>query len=259
MHVPVAGRDATVAHHDGDLVQRLGQQGPEIPVVGGRTQIGAWVALDRLVEVRELARVAQEEYRRVVADHVPVAFLGIELQCESADVAFGIGRAALAGHGGEAGEHPGLLADRAEDLRSRVFRDVVGDGEGAEGAGALGMHAPLRYHLADEVGQLFVEPHVLRQQGTARAGGKAVLVVRHRRAELGGEVGDGTLLPAIGWLAHDRLLYCRPTRGRPGWPANVASDDENRQSNDVVVSIGVGYGNARAVSPRHVAVAGHPQ
>jgi hypothetical protein len=26
VHVAVAGRDAAVAHHDGDLVQRLGQQ-----------------------------------------------------------------------------------------------------------------------------------------------------------------------------------------------------------------------------------------
>jgi hypothetical protein len=29
-------------------------------------------------EVRELQRVAHEKYRRIVADHVPVAFFGIE-------------------------------------------------------------------------------------------------------------------------------------------------------------------------------------
>ena len=34
VHVAVAGGDAAVAHHDGDLVQRFGQQRPPVPVVG---------------------------------------------------------------------------------------------------------------------------------------------------------------------------------------------------------------------------------
>ena len=121
VHVAVAGGDATVAHHDGDLVQRLRQQGPPVPVVGGAAQVGARVALDHLVEVGELARIADEEHRGVVAHHVPVAFLGVELQREAADVALGVGRAALAGDGGEAGEHLGLLADLREDLRAGVL------------------------------------------------------------------------------------------------------------------------------------------
>ena len=77
----------------------------------GAAQVGARVALDRVVEVGELQRVAEEEHRRVVADHVPVAFLGVELQREAADVALGVGRAALAGDGGEAGEHLASVAD----------------------------------------------------------------------------------------------------------------------------------------------------
>src|SRR5256885_13923015 len=32
VHVAVAARNAPVAHDDGDLVQRLGQAGPEVPV-----------------------------------------------------------------------------------------------------------------------------------------------------------------------------------------------------------------------------------
>ena len=32
---------AAFAHHDRDLVQRLGQLGPEVPVVAGAAQIGA--------------------------------------------------------------------------------------------------------------------------------------------------------------------------------------------------------------------------
>ena len=90
------------------------------------------VALHGVVEVRELERIAQEEDRRVVAHQVPVAFLGVELHGKAADVALGIGRAALSGHGGEADEEIGLLADLGEDLGFGVPGDVVGDGEGAD-------------------------------------------------------------------------------------------------------------------------------
>jgi tetratricopeptide (TPR) repeat protein len=73
VHVAEALRDAAVGHDDRHLVQRFGQQGPEIPVVVGAAQPGARVALDRVVEVGEAQRIAEEEHRRVVADDVPVA------------------------------------------------------------------------------------------------------------------------------------------------------------------------------------------
>src|SRR3546814_4794932 len=59
--------------------------------------------------------------------------------------------------------------------------------------------SPLRDHLAYEVAELFMQPHVLRQQRAARAGGEAVLVVGHRSAELGSEMGG---LGLVGRLAH---------------------------------------------------------
>ena len=61
-------------------------------------------------EVLELRRVADEEDRRVVADQVVVALLGVELQREAARVADGVGEALLAGHGREAREHRRALA-----------------------------------------------------------------------------------------------------------------------------------------------------
>ncbi len=61
-------------------------------------------------EVRKFQRVAHEEYRRIVADHVPVALFGIEAQREAADVAFGVGGAALTRDGREAQESLGLFA-----------------------------------------------------------------------------------------------------------------------------------------------------
>jgi len=116
MHVAEALRNAAIGHDDRDLVQRLRQQRPEIPVVIRAAQPGARVALDRMVEVREPQRIAEEEHRCVVADDVPVTLLGIELEGGAADVAFRIGGAALTGHRREAREHRRLLADLGKDL-----------------------------------------------------------------------------------------------------------------------------------------------
>ena len=198
VHVAVGCRNAAVAHDDGDLVQGFGQRGPEIPVVLGAAHVGARVALDRVVEVGELQRVAQEEHRRIVADHVPVAFLGVELDGETADVSLGIGRAALPGHGGEAGEQLGFLADLRKDLGAGVFGDVVRDGEGAVGGGTLGVHTPLRDHLAAEVGELLQEPDILQQLRAARACGHRILVVDDGRAGVGGQLLAHVCLPS--WL-----------------------------------------------------------
>ena len=181
VHVAEAFRDAAVGHHDGHLVQRLGQQGPEVPVVVGAAQAGARVALDRVIEVGEAQRIAEEEHRRVVADDVPVAFLGVELQRGAADVALRIRRAALAGDGGEAHEHRRLLADGAEDLRPGEAGDVVRHGEGAVGAPAFRVHPPLRDHLAVEMRQLLDQPDILQQRRAARTCGHDVGVVGNRQ------------------------------------------------------------------------------
>ena len=186
VHVAVGIRDAAFAHGDGDLVQRFGQGGPEIPVVGGRAQVGLRIALDRPVEIRELVRVAQEEDRGVVADQVPVAFFGVELHGKAADIAFRIGSAAFAGNGGEAHESFGFLADLGEDLGFGVLGDVMGDGELAKSARAFGVHAPFRDHLAVKMGQLFQVPDILQQHGAARTGGHGILIIGYRCAGSGG-------------------------------------------------------------------------
>ena len=62
-----------------------------------------------------------------------------------------------------------FLPTCGEELRPGVLGDVVGDGEGAEGAGALGVHPALGDDLAVEVGQLLQEPDVLQQHRTPRA------------------------------------------------------------------------------------------
>ena len=56
--------------------------------------------------------VLDEEDGDVVADQIPVAFLGVELDGEAADIAGDIGGALVAGDGGEAHEDGGLFRRR---------------------------------------------------------------------------------------------------------------------------------------------------
>ncbi|MCY1199042.1 hypothetical protein D9M72_104360 [compost metagenome] len=98
VHMTPTARDAAVAHDNGDLVQRFGQAGPEVPVVLGASQAGTRVALHGVVQIGELERIAEEEHWRVVAHQVPVAFFRVELDRKAADVPLGIGRTTLAGH-----------------------------------------------------------------------------------------------------------------------------------------------------------------
>ena len=186
VHVAVGSGNAPVAHDDGDLVQRLGQRGPEVPVVLGAAQVGAGISLDGVVEVGEFERIAQEEDRRVVAHQVPVALLGVELHGKTPDVPLGVGSAALAGHRGKAQEKIGLLADFGKNLGLGVAGDVVGDGKGAIGAGTLGVHAAFGDYLPVEVGKFLQIPDILQQHRAARSGGHGVLVV-----------DDGSAVP--GW------------------------------------------------------------
>ena len=145
------------------------------------------MALLGVDELGELVRVADEEHRGVVAHHVPVALLGVELEGKAAHVALRVRGAALAGHGGEAQERLGLLADLGEKRGARVARHVVGDGKGAVRRRALGVHHALRDALAVEVLHLLQELHVLHEQRAACARGQGILVVGDGRAVGGGQ------------------------------------------------------------------------
>ena len=125
VHMTVGSRNAAVAHDNGDLVQRLGQRGPEVPVVAGAAHVGAGVPLDSVVEVGELERIAQEEYGRVVTHQVPVSLVGIELYCKTPDVTLSVGSATLAGYRGETREEIGLLPHLREYLGQRVMSWVT--------------------------------------------------------------------------------------------------------------------------------------
>ena len=102
VHVPIGVWDSSVAHDDGDLVERLGKGAPEIPVVLGAAHVRAGVPFHGVVEVGELQGIAQEEDRRVVPHQVPVPLLGVEFHREAPNIALGVGGAAFASDGRKA-------------------------------------------------------------------------------------------------------------------------------------------------------------
>jgi len=74
VHLPLGARQAALAHQIGDLVRALRIVGPEIPLHVIVAQTAVRQTLLAANEVGKLHRVAHEEYRRVVADEVVVAF-----------------------------------------------------------------------------------------------------------------------------------------------------------------------------------------
>jgi hypothetical protein len=61
---------------------------PEV-VVGclGLRNLVVWLRLDSVNEIWELDSILNEEHRDVIANNVPVAFIGVELDSESTDIA----------------------------------------------------------------------------------------------------------------------------------------------------------------------------
>ena len=99
VHLPPGLRNAPVAHQPGHHVSQLRGQCPEVPLHVMVAQVAVGAALLGTDEVLELHRIADEEYRRVVPDHVVVALACVELQREPPRIAPRVGAAALARDG----------------------------------------------------------------------------------------------------------------------------------------------------------------
>ena len=183
LHGAVRRRQAARAEHHRHHVHGLGRLADEVenPVRVLPVEVHR-VGLLGVDEVRELDRVADEEDGQVVADEVPVAVLGVELEREASGVAHQLGGVPAAGDGREAQGCLGALALGLEQLCAgevgdrQVAAPAVGL-EVAERGGATGVNDPLRDALAIEVADLLEELIVLERRRPARADAALVLVV----------------------------------------------------------------------------------
>jgi hypothetical protein len=96
LHHAIAARDGAIGHRPHQHVRDLGHQRGESPrrcraptAACGMAKCGSGLAAWH--QVGKLHRVLDEEDRDVVADEIPVAFVGIELHREATDVPGGIG------------------------------------------------------------------------------------------------------------------------------------------------------------------------
>ena len=128
-------------------------------------------------EIGKLHRVLDEEDGNVVADEIPVAFVGVELDGEAAHVARGVGRAAFAEHGREAHEHRGLLAGLREERRPRQRLHRLVAFEKTVRRRAARVDDALGNALVVEVRDLFAQNEVFEQRRSAKARLEGVLVV----------------------------------------------------------------------------------
>src|SRR5690606_16049528 len=123
-----------------------------------------------------------EEDGYVVADQVPVAFIGVELDREAANVARGVLGAPLAGNRREPHEHRRLLAGLREDGRAGELRKRLVALEEAVRGRSPRVNDPLGDALVVEVRDLLAQDEVLEQRRPAKAGLQRALVVRERHA-----------------------------------------------------------------------------
>ena len=123
----------------------------------------------------ELHRVAHEEHRGVVANHVEVAFVGVELQRESTDVTPRVGATEFTGDRGETSQHRGFLA-LLQEAGLGVLRDVSGGLEVSEGPRSLGVRLALGDVLAVEMGQGVNQVGVVQQHWAVGTDGQGVFV-----------------------------------------------------------------------------------
>lgn len=166
VHEAVAVGDTAVTHQHHDLVDRLGVLGKVVPEHGAvvtAAEVGGWVALLRVDEVRELGWVAKEEDGRVVGHEVPIALFGPELHGEATRVTGTVVRALLATDGAEADSDRTHFA-RFEEIRRTQVIKRVGRLVVAVGSGALCVDDTLRDSLAVEVREQVDEMEVLEQQ-----------------------------------------------------------------------------------------------
>ena len=167
-------RDGAIGHDPHHHVHRFRGQRNEIPEgIVGRCRLrkaAIRLHLDGVDQVREFDRVLDEKDGDIVADQIPVPFLGIELDGEPAHIARRIDRTGSARHRRNTREQRRLLAHFSQDLGRCVLRERMRQFEVAMHCRTTRMHDALWNALVVEVRNFFTKDEIFQQRGTARVG-----------------------------------------------------------------------------------------
>ncbi|MNZ98218.1 hypothetical protein D3C78_1174950 [compost metagenome] len=119
--------------------------------------------------IREFDRIANEEYRQVVAYYIIVAFLRIKLHCKAARVTRSFRRASRIDDSREPDKYRRLLSSLLEQMSLRMLRHAVLRTEYAVCACAACMNDALRNAFPVEMRQLLQQMIILQQGRSALA------------------------------------------------------------------------------------------
>ena len=163
-----------------DLVDGLGRQGKKVPEHVWIFQVGFGISLLRVDEVRELEWIADKEDRGVIAHHVIVAFLGVELDSESAWITLCICGSLFPAHRGEADEEVGAFSYLGKEPCLGVLCHIMGAFKVAVCSGTFGVDDTLRDAFPVKMSQLFKQVNVLHEYRPGVGRCHTVLVVINR-------------------------------------------------------------------------------
>lgn len=102
------------------------------------------LGLARVDDIGELESILDEENRNVVADNVPVTFLGVELHGKSTNISDGIRTASASQDCGETNEDRGCTRGIGQNTSRSDIRGTLEELESTKGASASGVDNTLR-------------------------------------------------------------------------------------------------------------------
>ena len=165
--------NSAIRHDPHDHVHAFRRQTDEVPeIVMGRLGLrkaAIRFLLDRMNHIRKANCVLNEENRNVVAHQIPVAFLRINFDRKSSDVACQVKRAFVARYRRKPNEGRRFFSCPLKEVRAGIFRKRLVCFEIAVCAIATSMDNTFRNALMVEMKDLFPEMKVLQDRRASRS------------------------------------------------------------------------------------------